>query len=140
MKKIIPIVLSMVVFSTVGAFAQTTTPSAATSSFEKAFASAEKPSWTPVKDLYRVDFILQGQSLIAFFDVDGELVASSRNITAAQLPISLLSSLDKHVGGNTVTSLFEVDGRDGIVYYARVNNQKSETLLKSTSYGDWAAK
>jgi hypothetical protein len=41
------------------------------------------------------------------------------------LPISLFSTLEKHVGNDTISSLFEIDGRDGIVYYAKVSNQKS---------------
>jgi len=139
MKKIISIALILVAFSTAHAFAQTSTPSAVVGSFEHKFINAEKASWTVVKTLYRVDFSLQNQSLTAFFSGDGELVASSRNITPMQLPISLNSSLEKHFGKYIVSSLFEVDEHDEIHYYAKVNNQKTEILLKSTSYGDWVA-
>lgn len=140
MKKIISITMILVAFSTVAAFAEIPTPSKVVGAFERTFTTAEKPSWTVVKDLYRVDFTAQGQPLTAFFNGDGELVASSRNITPMQLPISLNSSLEKHFGNYTVSSLFEVDEHDGVYYYAKVSNQKSEILLKSTSYGDWAAR
>jgi hypothetical protein len=137
MKKIISITMILVAFATVNVFAQTPTPSVVVGSFERKFINAEKPSWTAVKDLYRVDFSLQDQSLTAFFNADGELVASSRNITPMQLPISLNSSLEKQYGKYVVSSLFEIDEQDEIHYYAKVSNQKSEILLKSTSYGDW---
>jgi hypothetical protein len=140
MKKIISITAILLAFSTVNVFAQTKTPSAVVSSFEQAFAVAEKPVWTAVNDLYRVDFTLQQEQLTAYFKADGELYASSRTITPAQLPISLKASLDKHLNNSTVSSLFEVDGQDGILYYAKVNDQKSEILLQSTSFGDWVAK
>jgi len=139
MKKIISIALILVAFSTAHAFAQTPTPSVVVGSFEHKFINAEKASWTVVKDLYRVDFSFENQSLTAFFNVDGELVASSRNITPMQLPISLNSSLEKNFGKYIVSSLFEVDEHDEIHYYAKVNNHKTEILLKSTSYGDWVA-
>jgi hypothetical protein len=139
MKKIISLAVILVGLSTATAFAQTPTPSVVVGSFEHKFTNAEKPTWTVVKDLYRVDFSLQNQSLTAFFNADGELVASSRNITPMQLPISLNSSLEKHFGKYIVSSLFEVDGRDGVYYYAKVSNQKSDILLKSTSFGDWVA-
>lgn len=130
----------LVALFTAPAFAQTPTPSVVVGSFEHTFANADRPSWTVVKDLYRVDFSLQNQILTAFFNADGELIALSRNITPMQLPISLNSSLEKRFGNFTVSSLFEVDKNDGIYYYAKVSNQKSEILLQSTSYGDWIAK
>ena len=140
MKKIISLALILVAFAADHAFAQAPTPSVVVGSFEQKFANADRPGWTVVKDLYRVDFSLQNQNLIAFFNADGELIASSRNITPMQLPISLNSSLEKHFSHFTVSSLFEVDEHDGICYYAKVRNQKSEILLQSTSNGDWIAK
>jgi hypothetical protein len=140
MKKIISIAAILLAFSTGSVFAQTKTPSVVVGSFDKAFSAAEKPVWTVVNDLYRVDFTLQGEQLTAYYQTDGELYASSRTITLTQLPISLKASLDKHVGNSAVTSLFEVDGQDGISYYAKIADQKSELLLQSTSYGDWVAK
>jgi hypothetical protein len=139
MKKIISITAILLAFSTVSVFAQAKTPSAVVGSFDHAFASAEKPVWTAVNDLYRVDFTLQHEQLTAYFKGDGELYASSRTITSMQLPISLKASLEKHLSNYTVSSLFEVDGQDGILYYARVSDQKSEILLQSTSFGDWEA-
>jgi hypothetical protein len=140
MKKIISITAILLAFSTVSVFAQTKTPPVVVGSFDKAFAAAGKPVWTVVNDLYRVDFTLQDEQLTAYFKADGELYASSRTITQQQLPISLKASLEKHLGNNTLASLFEVDGQDGIAYYARVNEQKSEILLQSTSFGEWVAK
>lgn len=137
MKKIISITMILVAFTTASTFAQTTTPSAVVGSFEHKFTSAENPSWTVVKDLYRVDFSQQNQSLTAFFNSDGELVASSRNITPMQLPISLNSALEMNFGKYAIASLFEVDEHDEVHYYAKLSNQKSAILLKSTSYGDW---
>lgn len=130
----------LVALFTAQTFAQTPTPSVVVGSFEHTFANADRPSWTVVKDLYRVDFSFQNQILTAFFNADGELIALSRNITLMQLPISLNSSLEKRFSNFTVSSLFEVDKNDGIYYYAKVSNQKSEILLQSTSYGDWIAK
>lgn len=139
MKKIISIVLILMTLSTAGVFAQTTPPSAVQASFAKTFANAGNPTWTSVKDLFRVEFMAQNQSLTAYYNASGDLIASSRTITPMQLPISLKLSLEKQYSNAVISSLFEVDGRDGIYYYAKVSNQKSEILLKSTSYGEWMA-
>lgn len=140
MKKIIPIAALLITVFTINAVAQSKTPSAVVSSFERTYNNAERSSWTIVDDLYRVDFTVQNESLTAFYKADGELVASSRNISAMQLPISLKSALGNQYSHYTVSSLFEVDGHDGIGYYARLSNQKSEILLQSTSFGDWVVK
>ena len=137
MKKIISIAALLVAFSTTSVFAQSHTPSLVVGSFEHKFINAENSSWSAVSDLYRVDFSLQNQTLTAFFNADGELVASSRNIIPMQLPISLNASLEKDFGKYTIASLFEVDEFDEVRYYAKLSNQKSGILLKSTSYGDW---
>jgi len=136
MKKMIFLAAILVVFATTNTFAQTKTPSAVVEAFEHSFAKAENPSWTVVNSLYRVNFSLKNESLTAYFNADGELIASSRTIALMQLPISLQSSLEKYYSNYTVSSLFEVDENDGIHYYAKVNGQKSERLLKSTSFGD----
>ena len=140
MKKIISITMILVAFSAAHAFAQTSTPALVVGAFERTYANADRPNWTAVKNLYRVDFTLQNQPLSAFFNADGDLIASSRNVTPMQLPISLNASLEKRFGNYTVSSLFEIDEQDGIYYYAKVSNQKSEILLKSTSYGDWVTR
>jgi hypothetical protein len=140
MKKIIPIAAILIAFSSINAFAQTKTPSAVVNSFERTYGNAESSVWTAVNDLYRVDFTLQDEGLTAFFSAEGELIAASRNITPVLLPIFLQSSLKKHFSKFTVSSLFEVDGRDGINYYAKVSDQKSQILLQSTSSGDWVVK
>lgn len=127
----------LVAFAATNTFAQTKTPSAVEASFKRSFAEAENPSWTVVSPLFRADFTLNNESLTAFFDADGELVASSRSLKVNQLPIALQFALQKHVGNYTVSSLFEVDRKDGVVYYARVADQRSERLLRSTSYGEW---
>ena len=133
----ITIATIILAFATTNSFAQIKTPSAVVSSFERTFAKAETPIWSAVTGLYRVDFSVNKENLSAFFSAAGELIATSRDIAPTQLPISLQSSLEKHFGHYTVSSLFEIDQNDGIFYYAKVNNQKSEILLKSTSFGEW---
>ena|ERR1700722_2632492 len=140
MKKIIPIAALLITLFSINAVAQPKTPSAVVTSFGRTYSNAERPTWTIVDDLYRVDFTLQNENLTAFYKPDGELVASSRNITTMQLPISLKLALGNHFGNYNVSSLFEIDGHDGICYYARASDQKSEILLQSTSFGDWVVK
>ena len=53
--------------------------------------------------------------------------------------MSLKSDLKKNFYDYEVSSIFEVDREDGIIYYATIKNQKNELMLESTSSGDWVA-
>ena len=139
MKKLFAIITILgSVFSTT-VHAQSKTPSPVLTSFQSSFDKAENTSWSNVKGLYRVDFTIEDQKLSAFYNPSGELVASSRDVSLEQIPMALKYDLEKNFDGYKVTSLFEVDNKDGITYYATVNNIKSQFILESTSSGDWVS-
>ena len=118
-------------------YAQSNTPTAVLTSFHKSFSSAANESWSTVKDLYRVDFTSDDEKISAFFNDEGKLIASSRNVTLLQIPLSLKSDLKKNFDDYEVASIFEVDKEDGTIYYATIKNSKKQLALESTSSGDW---
>ena len=77
-------------------------------SFKKEFANATDVKWENSKDFTKATFNLNDQVIFAFYGESGELIAVSRNITAAQLPIHLLSDLKKAYTNFWVTDLFEI--------------------------------
>jgi hypothetical protein len=139
MKKLFVIITILGSVYTTTIYAQSKTPSAVVSSFQSSFANASNETWSTVKGLYRVDFILENEKVAAFFNPEGELIASSRDVSLKQIPMSLKSELKKHFYDYQVSSLFEVDNEDGVIYYATVNNNKNLFQLESTSSGDWVA-
>jgi len=118
-------------------YAQSKTSSAVISSFQSSFSQAANETWSTVKGLYRVDFDLENEKVTAFFNGDGDLIASSRNVTLEQIPLSLKSDLKKQFHDYEVSSLFEVDKEGGVIYYATVKNDSKLLKLESTTSGDW---
>jgi hypothetical protein len=139
MKKLFLIITILGSVYTTSIYAQSKTPSAVLSSFQRSFNNATNETWSTVKGLYRVDFIFEREKVAAFFNENGDLIASSRNVTLLQIPLSLKSDLKKHFHDYEVSSLFEVDKEDGIIYYATIKNYKNQLALESTSSGDWIA-
>jgi len=137
MKKLFVIIVIFGSAYSTSLYAQSKTPAIVLSSFRSSFNNAENVSWSSVKDLYRVDFTLDEQNISAFFDEDGNLIASSRNVTLQQIPMSLKSDLKKNYPDHEVAGLFEVDKEDGITYYATIRNSKNQLSLESTPAGDW---
>jgi hypothetical protein len=137
MKKLFVIISILGSIGTGSLYAQSKTPIAVVSSFQSSFNNASGGNWSFVKGLYQVDFTVDNENLTAFFDKDGNLVASSRKVTLLQIPLSLKSDLKKDFHNYEVANLFEVDKEDGIVYYATIKSDKNQLELRSTPSGDW---
>src|SRR5271154_1803108 len=108
------------------------------SSFHKDFTSATNISWSVQKDFSKATFTMNNQVMFAFYNEDGSLIATARNILSEQLPINLLKSLRKDYGNYWISDLFEMD-RDGQTsYYVTVESGDETLILKSSGFGDWS--
>ena len=105
--------------------------------FSKEFAGAKDVKWTTSSTFSKASFVFNGQYVYAFYQLDGELLAMTRNISSLDLPISLQSSLKKGYEGYWISDLFEVSNNEGTNYYITMENADSKVVLKSTSGGNW---
>ena len=137
MKKLLIVFTILGSFVTSHSFSQDKTPMAVYASFKSTFNLANQVSWSKADNLYKANFSIEGQSMSAFYNADGILVASSRIVTILQLPITLQSSLRKDFADYKTSDFFEVDNNEGTAYYVRVENNKKKLQLKSTPYGEW---
>ena len=92
-------------------------------SFKKEFTSAVSVSWKEIKKekIYEAQFIYNNQRLCAFFDENGELLATSRAIHAESLPLLIIKGLNskyedfrllevlEHVKGAETSYLLKLD-------------------------------
>ena len=58
-------------------------------SFQSTFTQATEAEWTVTENYYKVQFLLNGQTISAFYNEEGKLITVSRNISSLQLPIIL---------------------------------------------------
>jgi len=135
MKKLFLILILGFIYTT-RSYAQDKTPTSVLTSFQNSFINAENTAWSIVKDLYRVDFTLEDEKASAFFNSDGNFIASSRQVTSLQLPMFLKSSLKSSFHNYDIINLFEVDNENGVTYYAIIKNSKKQLMLESIS-GEW---
>ncbi len=137
MKKLLLVFTIFSFIYSTGSFAQDKTPAIVSKSFQNSFSNAEEVSWSGANDLYRAAFTSAGQTLFAFFDAEGNLVASARDISLLQLPLSLQTDLRKKYKDFTVTNSFEINNEAGTAYYVTVESNFTRLQLKSASYGEW---
>lgn len=107
-------------------------------SFKNSFESATEVKWSYSDNLYKADFAYHGQYIAAYFDVQGEMVAATRNIASSQLPIGLQTNLKKDYQGFWISNLFELSDASGTTYYVTLENADNKIVLKSEGSVDWS--
>jgi hypothetical protein len=107
-------------------------------SFRSSFKNACEVKWTTKSNYYEANFSFNGQYVSAFYDVDGKLIAITRNVSPSQLPISLQSNLKNDYSAYWVSELFEFSNDEGTTYYITVENADTKIMLKSSSDSNWS--
>ncbi|HKO82865.1 MAG TPA: hypothetical protein VJU78_20805 [Chitinophagaceae bacterium] len=136
MKKII--IMLAVAISSLTAFASDkNVNSTVLNAFNKEFAGAKDVQWTSTSDYYKAAFVYNGQNVNAFYKVDGEFIAMTRNITSLELPINLQTNLKNNYSKYWITDLFEVSSNEGTSYYITMEKADAKLILKSDGSGKW---
>lgn len=107
------------------------------SSFKKDFAGVQEVAWQDSKDYARATFKMNDQVMYAYYSKDGELQAVTRNITTAQLPISLQAEVRKTYTEYWVTDLFEIAAGGNTTYYITLQDGVQKIVLKSLGSNGW---
>ena len=137
MKKIITILALVLTASTSFAFTgPESVSSQAMNTFSSSYAGATNATWTITKDFYQVTFMLDGQTLFAYYNKAGEFIAATHNISTAQLPTGLKKSLKKSIGNRWISDLFEVTHDDETSWYVTLESADQKIVLKSDG-GKW---
>jgi hypothetical protein len=106
-------------------------------SFKKEFTEAQNVQWESTKDLAKATFTIHGQVMFAYYNNDGNLLAVTRNIVAAQLPISLLTDIKKNYNEYWISDLFEMSSDNNTTYYITLENGDQKVVLKSDDSRNW---
>lgn len=105
--------------------------------FNTEFTNAKDVSWTVTRDYYKATFIYNERYVFAFYTEEGELLAMTRYITSADLPLNLLTSLKKNYSEFWISDLFEMAKQDGTQYVVTLENADTKLILKAGS-GTWS--
>ncbi len=103
--------------------------------FKEKFGEGVEATWSTTKDdLYRADFDLNNDKLSAFFKSDGSLIATSRNITLDQLPLSLKMAVNEKLKEYTLLQTLEIAGENA-GWFIEVVNSKHKIVWKGSADG-----
>lgn len=118
MKKIIVAMSMLLAIGSTTAFA-TETPANTNleRTFQKEFSGAQHVSWTTEEGYDKAVFVLGGSRVMAWFDTDGDLAGTVRDLAYNQLPLTVMRAIDKKFGPSaTFIDLRELTNGDGTRY------------------------
>lgn len=139
MKRLFQVALMVTMFVT-SAFANNTDKvnQKLNQSLTRDFANAKDVKWEQSKEFSKATFTLNGQVLFAFYNAEGELMATTRNIVSGQLPINLQTELKKEYGTMWITDLFEMAANNVTTYYVTLECADYTIVLKSDDASSWS--
>ena len=139
MKKIMMMLLLVLTIGTSFAFTgEEAINKQALNAFKKEFVGATEAAWTVGDNFYKVTFTLNDQKLFAYYNMQGNFMAVTRNISSLQLPLSLQTSLKRSYNNYWISDLFEVAKSDGTNYYVTLETADTKIVLKSADGSDWS--
>lgn len=140
MKKLATVFAATAMLFSASAFAGDNNETKATSkvekSFQKDFSQAANISWEKSHNVYIAHFDVNAVSIEAAYNEDGELVATSKVINAADLPLTISLSVSKKYPGYEVAKKGEEITYEGETnYYLNVGNDREVLKLKCSVNG-----
>ena len=106
------------------------------SAFQKEFSFAKNVKWEEEGNLTRVNFSLNDQGIVAWYNSNGELITTARNILYHQLPISVMRSLDKEYAGAGIFGIVEISRNEETWYQVQAEKKGKKYLLKANPSGN----
>jgi hypothetical protein len=127
MKKLfLSLSLMLTVAGTVLANDKTNVNEQVQASFKKEFPGASLIEWNKPGEFYKATFMLWDHRTEAYFTEDGQLQGSMRSLFYNQLPLAVMTSINKRFEGAGILDINEINNTDGTSYtlLLEVNDKK----------------
>ena len=104
-------------------------------SLQHSFRGAKAVKWSDDQGFTRATFEYGGSRTIAWFNSNGELLGYARNLSQQQLPLAVLSTLNKKYANADILESYEVSNELGCAYKISVNVKGKAYKLSFLSDG-----
>ena len=104
-------------------------------SFNKEFAGAQNVTWDQEGDFYKARFVIWGHTAVAYFTEEGELAGCCRDIFFDQLPLMVMTSVNKRFAGAEVDEVREITNPEGTFYRLTIRVSDKKLIIKAGADG-----
>jgi opacity protein-like surface antigen len=98
--------------------------------FDADFNKASEVTWTVRKDFVKASFTSEGENMQAFYNYEGSLIGTSRDLTVEALPKKAKKLLSDKYAGYAVKEVILFSNKDEDAYYVSAENDKHKIILK----------
>lgn len=103
--------------------------------FSETFMKATDVVWHEVKNFYEASFKQSEIISRVIYDQDGNLVRTTRYYSQENLPINILTKLQKRFAGKSVYGVTELSSEDEISYHITMQDEKNWYIIKADNWG-----
>ena len=103
--------------------------------FKKEFIAAQSVTWEKQDDFDKATFLLSGHRVIAWFNTDGQLEGSIRDIFFDQLPLTVMTAVDKRFVNADIYSVREITKNELTSYSITLEAKNKKYTVKVGSSG-----
>jgi hypothetical protein len=104
--------------------------------FEKEFAGAQSVCWNEEGDYLKATFLMGGHRAEAYYNREAEFLGCIRNLFYDQLPLTLMTSMDKRFAGAGILDVREVNNAEGTTYRLTLEVQNVKYHVKADTGGN----
>lgn len=104
--------------------------------FEKEFAGAESVNWKETDDYFKANFVFQGCVTDAYFNKDGELEGTIRSLFFNQLPMAVMTSVNKRFAEAEILDVYEINNANGTSYRLTLTSAKKKYRVMADASGN----
>jgi hypothetical protein len=106
------------------------------SAFQKEFSFAQNVKWQIKGKFTQVNFSVNDQGFIAWYNSDAELVSTARNLLYMQLPLSVIKTLEKDFADASFSGYVEITRNDETLYQIQAERKNKKLLLQLSPGGN----
>jgi hypothetical protein len=136
-KTILSLAIVLALFSTAFANHPSGLADRAAASFQKDFRKASDVSWAVTNNYVLATFVMDKETLFAYYDFQGNLIGLVHHILTSSLPANLQKNIKKHYACYWVSELFQVTSEDGTYYYIQLKNADETIVLSTEGTNGW---
>lgn len=103
--------------------------------FKKEFATAQYVTWNKEDNLDKATFQLGANWVTAYFSTAGQLEGCVRDIFYDQLPLVVMTAVDKRFTDATIIEVREITNSEGTSYRVTLEKNTKKYKLKIDSFG-----
>ena len=105
-------------------------------SFDKEFGGAQFVKWSEAGDYLKANFVLGDHRAEAFFGNDGELLGCVRDLFFDQLPLSVMTTIDKRFANADILDVREITNTEGTTYTVSLEHEQKKFRVKTDTGGN----